>query len=303
MNFESGAAGLPGKAAPVHQIAWLPIVVAAAGLGLLWWQFTMLWWIWTTDSLRSIGALVIPVSIVLGVRALSRQDLTRGGSWWGLLPISVALAGANLQYYGSPALILRMGGALSLLPIGVLLYLYAGGVILLLGGVAAWRKASFALFLLLFVNPVPTFFTNLVDLPLQRLGAQTARAFAALLGVTVSGATLNLMFFHDTLGMFVAPACNGLQGATAMGLLALVIGHLRGLRLLPHVVFVAGAVLLAYLFNLLRLCALVLYYCLAHQFPVLGDYGVGADYAIGACLFALAAVFLFWAPRPWSHPR
>ena len=56
---------------------------------------------------------------------------------------------------------------------------------------------------------------------------------------------------------------------------------------------VAGGVALAYVFNLLRLCLLVLYYCLAHLLPILGGYAVGADYVIGGTLFVLAAAFLF----------
>jgi exosortase J len=270
--------------------------LAVAGLGLFWWQFVQLWSIWTTDSLRSIGMLVIPASLVLVIRTVGRDDFAAGGSWWGLALVAAAVAGANLQYYGPPALMWGRS-QLSLLPIGLVFYLYASGVTVLFGGVRAWRKAGFALFLLLFVNPVPSFCTRLIDLPLQHLGAQAARSFAALLGVPVSGAALKLMFFHDGLGMIIAPGCNGLQGAVAMGGLALVIGHLRGMRILPHLLIVTGAVALAYIFNLLRLCVLVLYYCLAHLLPVLGEYAVGADYVIGGTLFVLAAAFLFGVSR------
>lgn len=280
-----------------EQLVWPSIaaaLLASAGLGLFWWQFATLWSMWTTDSLRSIGAAVIPASLVLGLRELGREDFASGGSWCGFVLVGLAVAGSNLQYYGSPALSFGPGLGLNLLPTGLVLYLYASGALVMFGGLRVWRKAGFALFLLLFVNPVPSFFTNLVDLPLQRFGAQAARSFASLVGVPLSGAALNLMFFHDELGMFIAPACNGLQGAAAMGLLALVIGHLRRLRILPHLLFVAGAVALAYLFNLLRLCLLVLYYCLAHLFPALGAYAAVSDYAVGAILFALAAALLFW---------
>jgi exosortase J len=275
-------------------------LLAFTGLGLFWWQFLQLWSIWTTDSLRSIGALVIPTSLALALHALRRDDFKAGGSWWGLVPLAAALAGANLQYYGWPFLVWGHI-AFDLLPVGLVLYLYASGVMTLLGGMAARRKAGFALFLLLFVNPVPNFFRSLVDLRLQHLGAQAARSFATLLGVPLSGANLDLMFFHGDLGMFIAPSCNGLQGAVAMCGLALVIGHLREMRIPRHALFVAVAVALAYLFNLIRLCLLVLYYCLAHRFPVLGGYAVGADYVIGATLFVIAAAFLFGTARLRVH--
>ena len=270
------AASCPSPDSENTLTRWLlgAALVAVAGLGLFWWQFVQLWSMWTTDSLRSIGSLVIPTSLALAYAELRRDDFEAGGSWWGLPILAAALAGADLQYYGSPALVLGRVAFL-LIPVGMVLYLYASGVIILLGGITAWRRASFALFLLLFVNPVPSFFSSLVDLPLQHFGAQAARAFATFLGVPLSGASLDVMFFHGELGMFIAPSCNGLQGAAAMGGLALVIGHLRGMRLPRHVLFVTVAVALAYVFNLLRLCLLVLYYCLAHRFPVLASYAVG----------------------------
>jgi exosortase J len=153
------------------------------------------------------------------------------------------------------------------------------------------------------VQPVPGSFTTMVDWPLQRLGADAARWFALTLGVPVGGEALRLMFFHDQLGMFIAPGCNGLQGAAAMGLLALIIGHVRRLRLAIHVAFVVAAVALAYVFNLMRLCALVVFYCVAHQVPFLANHAVGADYAIGGALFMMAAAFLFWVPRGGTSPR
>jgi len=150
------------------------IILAIAGLGLFWWQFAQLWSIWTTDSLRSIGALIIPTSLALMIRALGRDDFTAGGSWWGLALVAAAVAGANLQYYGPPVLAWGIN-RLSLPPVGVVFYLYASGVVALFGGARAWRKVGFALFLLLFVNPVPTIFAHLIALPLQHLGAEAAR--------------------------------------------------------------------------------------------------------------------------------
>lgn len=232
------------------------------------------------------------------VRTLDWRDLTSGGSWLGLAPLALALALANLQLYGDASVGWQRAVALSLVANGPILYLYASGAILILGGARAWHKAAFPLLLLIFVKPVPGFFTQLVDLPLQHLGAEVARGFARLLHVPVEGAALDLMFFHSELGMFIAPACNGLQGAAAMGLAALVVGHLRRVKTMSYLLFIAGAVALAYVFNLLRLCALVLYYCLAHLVPILGTWGVAGDYVIGGALFLSAALFLFKMPLP-----
>ncbi|MGO9453033.1 MAG: exosortase J [Candidatus Binataceae bacterium] len=274
------------------------MALATASLGLFFRQFGDLWELWSTNSLQSIGILAIPVSALLMVRTLDWRDLTSGGSWLGLAPLALALALANLQLYGPASLGWDGAVALSLVANGPILYLYASGAILILGGARAWHKAAFPLLLLIFVKPVPGFFTHLVDLPLQHLGAEVARGFARLLHVPVEGTALDVMFFHNELGMFVAPACNGLQGAAAMGLAALVVGHLRRVRTMPYLLFIAGAVALAYVFNLLRLSALVLYYCLAHLLPILGIWGVAADYVIGGALFLSAALFLFKMPLP-----
>jgi exosortase J len=106
--------------------------------------------------------------------------------------------------------------------------------------------------------------------------------------------------FAPQLGMFIAPGCDGLRGAAAMGYLALVSGYLYRLPRLRWAGFVAGAVLLAYLFNLLRLCGVVLYYWVALRVPAVGDYGVQVDYVIGGTLFCAAAAFLMGLPRRWG---
>ncbi|MGH8377631.1 MAG: exosortase J, partial [Gammaproteobacteria bacterium] len=180
----------------------------------------------------------------------------------------------------------------------LLLYVFASGVVLLFAGVQTWRRAWFALALLLFVNPVPHGFDVLVDLPLQYFAAHSARAYAALMGVPVSAGTLKMMF-TPRLGMFIAPGCDGLRGAVAMGYLALVIGYLYRLPWRRWGVYVLAAVLLAYLFNLLRLCGVVIYYWFAMRMPAIAHHATLADYLIGGVLFFCAALFLFSVPRRW----
>jgi exosortase J len=100
--------------------------------------------------------------------------------------------------------------------------------------------------------------------------------------------------------MFIAPGCNGLRGSVAMGLLALIFGHLRGLKWLPLLIFTVSAVALAYLFNLLRLCTLVLAYKVALALPQLGPHLLAVDYLIGGVLFVTAVLFVFEAPKVFA---
>jgi len=282
--------------------AFAPALLAIAGLICFSHQLRIQWDIWSSDRVDSIGILIPPVSAWLAWRALREGAFELTGNWWGLALIIAAALSAELPIYPFPSVFVAGVGAITIIPIGLMLWAYFSGVVILFGGVRLWRKLCFPLALLLFVDPVPAFVTHYIDLPLQYLGATTARGFAGWLRVPVSGDALQLMFFHQGLGMFVAPGCSGLASAAAMGYAALVAGYLRGLRPLLHGLYVALAVLLAFVFNLIRLCALVLFYCLADLAPILGRHAVGADYLIGAALFALAAVFLLEAPR-WAARR
>ena len=144
------------------------------------------------------------------------------------------------------------------------------------------------------VNPVPHVINRLVDLPLQHISAATARGFAHLLGQHLSPSQLSLMF-TPSFGMLIAPGCDGIRGSVTMGFLALMAGYLYRFRLRVWAGFVIAAVLLGYIFNLLRLCALVLYYIVALRLPWLQSRAESGDYLIGAALFFVATVLLFTA--------
>ncbi len=275
------------------------VLLSAVGLWCFAYQLGSLWQTWTNDGLRSIGVMLPPVSLWLALRAWRGEAWDQRGNWWGLALIVAAMLAARLtsdsyfdfSFYGHSAHI-----GINFLPLGLQLWAYASGIVLLFGGTRAWRTAWFALALLLFVNPVPRSFQSLVDLPLQYVAAHTARVFAAMLTVPVGGDQLRLMF-SPALGMFIAPGCDGLRGAAAMGYLALIVGHLYHLPRLWHAAYVTSAVAAAYLFNLLRLCALVLFYWLALRIVPLQNYALAADYIIGALLFFLAAGSIFYIPR------
>jgi hypothetical protein len=78
-----------------------------------------------------------------------------------------------------------------------------------------------------------------------------------------------------------------------MGLIALVAGYLYRFRPRVTALMVLGAVLLGYVFNLARLCALVVYYIVAVHVPWLQTRAEMGDYVIGACLFFFATALLF----------
>src|ERR1700679_1958058 len=88
------------------------------------------------------------------------------------------------------------------------------------------------------------------------------------------------------------------RGAITLGLAAIVVGYIYRFRWFVFAPVVAGAVLLGYLFNFLRLCLLVIYYKLALPHPWMQHHARTADFIIGGCLFICAlAVFFFAANK------
>jgi exosortase J len=264
-------------------VAVVLVAVGSLSLSPLW---RAMFHLWATDPLRSIGA-VFPLVACVGVLAAWRRLGWRmNGTAWSLplVALSILLA-RSLSVF-----VVEYDG-LRLINFGTALFLYASGAVLLFGGPRLLRASIAPLCLLLLINPVPSAFNSVVDLPLQYLSASTARAFARLIGLQPTGVQLGMMFAPD-FGMFIAPGCNGVRGSITLGYLALIFGYVRRLRPRMLVLTSLGALLLGYAFNLLRLSVLVVYYRLGMRFPSIQKHGAGVDYTIGCTLFLFAAMGL-----------
>jgi exosortase J len=269
--------------------------LAILGLATISSPILSLWSLWTTDPLKSIGMVVPALSFVLILRAWRRLGWEIGGSgfcWWGLALLVAIAVLVRLRDQTVLVLILSPQWSLYFPPNSLVVCLYGVGLVLLFGGPRLVRESLFPITLLLFSNPIPHVFNVWVDLPLQRASAHIARGFAMALGQPLSPDKLHLMF-TPSFGMFIAPGCNGIRGAVTMGFIALVAGYLYRFRWSMHAAVVLGAIALGYLFNLLRLCVLVLFYMLALHVPSLQDHAENADYLIGAALFFLAVFLLY----------
>jgi exosortase J len=271
---------------------WIALLAIAGSLGVSP-QFAKLWEIWTTDPLRSIGMLILPVSVLLVLRVWRQNGWALDGTWWGLVPVILAFAplllSERLVFFWSAGNV-RVNFLPSVLPI----YLYASGILLLFGGARVWLRAWFPLLLLLLLQPVPEALVQCLDIPMQGLAAHAARSFAHLLGLSPSNSELLRLMFTPSFGMFIAPGCDGMRGALTLGYGALIAGYLKRVSILRWAALVGGGVLLGHLFNLIRLCALVLYYRIAVGHPALEHWAEQADYAIGALLFLVAVVLFLW---------
>lgn len=274
------------------QFAIASVGVAVLGLPIIAPSVLVLWGMWTTDALKSVGMVVPAVSLALILRAWKGIGWRAEGTWWGLPVLLVALAGTWVEGGANLVLMLSPDDSRIFPPSWLIFFLYGAGVVLLLGGVRLLRVALFPVLLLILVNPIPHAFSLWVDLPLQRISAEVARSLAIHLGHPLTPDHLRLMFTPD-FGMFIAPGCNGLRGSMTMGLMALVAGYFYRFRWFATALVTIGAVLLGYVFNLLRLCFLVFYYMVALHFPGLQNKAEQADYVIGAALFLFAAMLLF----------
>lgn len=262
---------------------------------------------WRSDDLKSMGLLVPFISFALILRALHSIGWRTEGTWWGFALLSTLASSLFLRDQSLVMLTLGKGWLMQLPPLPVVAVLYALGLVLLIGGRTLLRAAWFPVLFMLAVIPVPQFFSHRVDLPLQHVSATVARGFAGLLGEKLTPDHLRLMFTPD-FGMFIAPGCNGIRGAVTLGLAAIVIAHVYRFRWYLIAPVTAGAVLLGYLFNFLRLCLLVVYYKIALPYPWLQERARGADLLLGGLLFVLAlSGFFAVADRlrrpPSSNPR
>jgi exosortase J len=271
----------------------LACTCAAAGLLTIWSSVNALMGIWRTDALKSIGMAVPFVCFALILREWRRLGWETEGSWWGF----ALLAGSALLVFIRDQMLLivtvNKNWLLQLPPLPLVAVLYATGLVVLFGGWRLLRAAWFPVLLMWAVIPVPQTFNRAIDLPLQHAGASVARAFAGLLGVKLTAGDLRLMFTPD-FGMFIAPGCDGIRGAVTLGLTALVVAYVYRFRWFVFAPVVAGAVLLGYLFNFLRLCSLVIFDRIAVSYPKLQAHEQLTDHIVGGCLF-LCALAIFFA--------
>lgn len=295
MSASSQSIGLPAAIAPASRLPrhlWLYAAVTPLALLTVLPCLWNLWESWTSDPLKSVGIFVPPVCFVLILRAWRSLEWRVECNWWGLVLIVANAALGWIQLHSILLLVISPHWTTILPPVSLPLILCAAGVVLMFGGAGLFRAALFPICFLWFANPVPRAFSLVVDLPLQTMSAHIARSFAMHLGQSLTPDRLRLMFTPE-FGMFIAPGCNGIRGSVTMALIAVIAGYIYRFRWYSNIAVAAGAVALGYVFNLLRLCMLVLYYIVALHLTWLQSRAETADYIIGGSLFLLASFLLF----------
>jgi exosortase J len=250
--------------------------------------------IWQTDALKSVGLAVPFVCFGLILRDWRALGWETEGTWWGFALLALTVLLLFLRDQTLLIVTVNKDWLLQLPPVPLIAVLYAASLVLLFGGKRLLRAAWFPVLLMWAVIPVPQMFSRRVDVPLQHIGASVARSFAHLIGVHLTSTDLKIMFAPNE-GMFIAPGCDGLRGAITMGLTAIVIAYLYRFRWYIFLPVVAAGVLLGYVFNFLRLCAMVIYDRISVSYPRLGPHEPLADHIVGGCIFILALAIFFAA--------
>jgi len=281
---------------PVPAQAVLFVVLFFAGAVSILSTISALGAIWMEDPLKSIGMLMPFVSIALILRCWKSLDWETQGTWWGLGLIAATVLVVHLRERMYFELVLTGTWAIFLPPHQLVVLSYLTGFVLLFGGTRLLRASVFPVLLILAVNPVPKRIVLAFDLPLQHASALVARSFAHALGQKLTPDQLRLMFTPD-FGMFIAPGCDGIRGAITMAYIALIAAYLYRMRWRNATILVVGAVALGYVFNVVRLCVLVIYYVIGLHITWLQPHAEMGDYLIGASLFFVATGLLFAAIR------
>jgi exosortase J len=250
--------------------------------------------IWSSDALKSVGLAVPFVCFGLILRDWRSIGWETEGTWWGFVLLAFTVVLLFIRDQTLFIVTVNKDWLLQLPPVPLIAVLYAASLVLLFGGMRLLRAAWFPVVLMWAVIPVPQMFSHRVDVPLQHIGASVARNFAHLIGVHLTSSDLKIMFAPNE-GMFIAPGCDGLRGAITMGLTAIVIAYLYRFRWYIFLPLVVGGVLLGYVFNFLRLCAMVIYDRISVSYPRLGPHEPLADHIVGGCIFLLALWIFFTA--------
>jgi len=275
-------------------VAAIACACAAVGLFAVYSTVQALAGIWQSDALKSVGLVVPFFCAALIVRDWRDIGWETGGTWLGFFLLAAAVMLVFVRDQTLLIVTVNKNWLLQLPPLPLIAVVYAASFVLLFGGTRLLRAAWFPVLLMWAVIPVPQTFSRRVDVPLQHAGAVVARAFAHLIGVRLNSGELKIMFSPST-GMFIAPGCDGLRGSITMGLTAIVVAYYYRFRWYVFLPVVVAGVLLGYVFNFLRLCAMVIYDKITVSHPWLGPHEELADHIVGACIFVLALAIFFTA--------
>jgi exosortase D (VPLPA-CTERM-specific) len=200
--------------------------------------------VWNLEPEYSHGMLIPPIALFLLWR--EREWLARTpfhGSWTGLLLVAFGLV---MWLVGELATILTFTQYAFL----VVMY----GLVVALAGWKVFRRLSMPLLILIFMVPLPAFFSNTLSLQLQLLSSAIGVWLIRLFGISVflEGNVIDL----GTLQLQVAEACNGLRYLFPLMTLAFILAYFFKAPLWKRMLLFVASVPIAILMNSFRIGAI-----------------------------------------------
>jgi exosortase len=141
--------------------------------------------------------------------------------WSPLLGLILMVAGSGVWFMADEP---TDGNLAGLSPVILSLVTICWGAFLFCYGPKAFRAASFALGLLVFMVPFPTILLNVVVGFLQRSSAEASALLFSVLGVPVFRD--GFVFSLSNVAIHVAEECSGIRSALSLFITGLVAGHL-----------------------------------------------------------------------------
>jgi exosortase len=224
----------------------------------------------------SHGFLVGPLAVFFAYeRKRDLQAARLEGSWWGLVPLSLAAAALAIGRLGVELTAMRASFVLTLI-----------GLVLLVFGRQIFRILAFPLLFLFLMVPLPQSLVNVVAFPLQLLAARIAEESLHLLRlpVLVEGNIIHLANAE----LFVKDACSGLRSVMALLTLGVVMAKFFQRRAGARLFLVLSTIPIAILVNAIRVTLTGL---LAHHFGQEVAHGTIHDFQ-GIITFGLAFLIL-----------
>lgn len=203
----------------------------------------ILYWMgvnWVEVEDYSHGFLIVPLAIYFAwqrKRPLRRAPIV--GSWWGLVPLALAVVSLTVGRLGVEYMTMRTSFVFSLI-----------GLVLLLLGRRVFEVLAFPILFLFLMIPLPQSIVNVIAFPLQLIAADTAVNGLHLVGIPALREGNIIHLANSTL--FVAQACSGLRSLMALITLGVVFAYFFRRSWGERIVIVASAIPIAILVNSFR---------------------------------------------------
>ena len=221
-----------------------PLAVLAVCLLWSYWPTLLdMSFTWYANPQYQHGFLVpVFAGFLLYVRRAKLDVAALKPSAWGLVLIGLGL---GTRLYGTYGYFISLDG-ISFLPV-------VAGLILLLGGFAAWRWAWPAVLFLAFMIPLPYFAAVAMSGPLQRLATVTSTYVMQTFGLPALAEGNVILLNEHRIG--IVEACSGLRMLVVFFALAAAVVLVSQRHWIDRCLILASAVPIALISNIIRVTA------------------------------------------------